>query len=276
LGVDGRTTLGSTVIAIVVVTYNRVHLLRQCVENVLLRTSDATREIVIWDNASRDGTEEYLDSLSDPRIRVVKHHRNIGQSAYAFAFPQTTAPYLIELDDDVVEAPYGWDRDMLEAFTKLPKIGYLQAKLADDRLSPGANLFYREKAHLYRQATVNGVRLFLDGPVGGGCTMTSRELHDRVGGFRQSNRVFWAEDAAYIEDIAELGYDKAILDEVTVVHHGGPAYSEIVPEKKEFYDRRRRVDARKHFVKRVLLTLPLVPALNSRYGWFQAPPSQPG
>ncbi len=73
-------------IAIVVLTHNRVHLLRKCVENVLLRTSNATREIVIWDNASPDGTAAYLESLDDPRIRVVISETNIGQNAYARAF----------------------------------------------------------------------------------------------------------------------------------------------------------------------------------------------
>ena len=70
-------------IAVVVLTHNRVHLLRKNVENVLLRTSPATREIVIWNNASTDGTAEYLESLDDPRIRVVRSEKNIGQNAYA-------------------------------------------------------------------------------------------------------------------------------------------------------------------------------------------------
>lgn len=43
-------------IAIVVITLNRVGLLRKCVENVLLRTSDATTETVIF---STDGTADY-------------------------------------------------------------------------------------------------------------------------------------------------------------------------------------------------------------------------
>ena len=47
-------------ISIVVLTHDRVDLLRKCVENVLARTSDATREIVIWNNASTDGTAEFL------------------------------------------------------------------------------------------------------------------------------------------------------------------------------------------------------------------------
>ena len=47
-------------ISLVVLTSDRVHLLRKCVDNVLMRTSDATRDIIIWDNASTDGTAEYL------------------------------------------------------------------------------------------------------------------------------------------------------------------------------------------------------------------------
>ena len=75
-------------IAMVVVTYDRVHLLRQCVEQVLSRTSEATREIVIWDNASTDGTGEYLDAIDDPRITVVRNERNVGVNAYALSFPK--------------------------------------------------------------------------------------------------------------------------------------------------------------------------------------------
>ena len=97
-------------IAIVVLTHNRAHLVSKCVENVLLRTSDATREIVIWDNASTDGTAEYLALVDDPRVRVIRSEQNVGQNGYARAFRETTSPYLIELDDDVMNAPAGWDR----------------------------------------------------------------------------------------------------------------------------------------------------------------------
>src|SRR5207342_3348235 len=153
-------------IAIVVLTYNRLHLLRQCVENVLARTSDATGEILIWDNASTDGTAAYLDALSDPRIRVVHHPENIGQNAYALAVPMTSAEHFIEMDDDIVEAPQDWDASMLDAFRRLPEIGFLQAKLADDGYSPGADLFYRRKSGLYQPEEVNGVTILVGGPVG--------------------------------------------------------------------------------------------------------------
>ena len=49
---------------IVVLTHNRVDLLHGMRRNLLLRTSEATREIVIWDNASPDSTEAYLTDSS--------------------------------------------------------------------------------------------------------------------------------------------------------------------------------------------------------------------
>jgi GT2 family glycosyltransferase len=184
---------------------------------------------------------------------------------------------MIEMDDDIVDAPADWDKGLLDAFERLPDVGFLQAQLADDGYSPGANLFYRTKSHLYRKAHVNGVNLWLDGPVGGGCTITSRELYDRVGGFRVNTKhVFWHEDADYIERISKLGYGKAILADVVVVHYGGAHYSEFTPEKQAYYADKRREAERKNAVKRVLMRVPFVRSLNARYGWFQPPADSVG
>jgi GT2 family glycosyltransferase len=258
-------------IAIVAVTYNRVHLLRKCVEKVLAQVSEATREIVIWNNASTDGTAAYLDSIDDPRIQVVNHPDNIGVNAYALVFPNTTSEYLIELDDDVVDAPPGWDKALMDAYKRLPDVGFLEAKLDDDGHSSRADLLYRQQSHLYELQEVNGVRILAGGPVGGACTITARELHDRVGGFARNKGAFYHEDHAYIRSIKKLGYRAAILDDVVVAHHSGPYYSEEVPEKLAYYRRRNRRRAAKATVKRVLLAVPLVAPLNRRYGWFRPP-----
>jgi GT2 family glycosyltransferase len=266
------------VISLVVLTHNRVHLLQKCVENVLARTSSATREIVIWNNASTDATAAYLATLADRRIRVVDHPRNIGQNAYAEAFALTTQPYMVELDDDVTDAPERWDETLIEAFRALPKIGFLAANLVDDpndvasyvlhHLRPGAD------PDAYQHVVENGIRL-RKGPTGGGCAITSRELHDLVGGFRQdAGKVFWLEDQAYIEDIAKLGYEAAYLEDLRVHHTGGPYYAPPLPEKKRYWDAFERDIRRKMMVKRVLYRVPLVPQLNERRRWFEPPVSR--
>jgi GT2 family glycosyltransferase len=258
-------------IAVVVLTHNRVHLLEKCVENVLLRTSPSTREIVIWDNASTDGTAEYLASLDDPRIRVVTSEENIGQNAYARAFRLTTSPYLIEVDDDVVDAPEAWDSTLRDAFERLPDVGFLAADLEDDPHDLAAHHRYRVRPHEYVATLENGVRL-LRGPTGGGCAITSRKLNERVGGFREDpKQVFWLEDEAYIADIARLGYGAAVLADLKVHHTGGPYYSEIPREKAEFWESHSRRRARRAAVKRIVFRVPFFRRLNARYAWFVAP-----
>jgi GT2 family glycosyltransferase len=170
-----------TSIAVVVLTHSRVHLLRQCVENVLSKVSPTTSEIVIWNNGSTDGTHDYLETLEDDRITVVHHEENIGQNAYSRAFALTTAEYLVELDDDVVGAPEHWDARLLDAYERLPEIGFLAADLEDDPHDVATHCRYH--VYEYTPTEVNGVPLLL-GPTGGACAITSRELNERVGGFR--------------------------------------------------------------------------------------------
>jgi GT2 family glycosyltransferase len=260
-------------IAIVVLTHNRVHLLEKCVRDVLQRTSPATREIVIWDNASTDGTAEYLTSLDDPRIRPVRSEENIGQSAYARAFRLTSAPYMVELDDDVVEAPAEWDATLLDAFKRLPAVGFLAADLEDDPYDLASRHRHHIRAHEYTVVEENGVRL-LQGPAGGGCAMTSRELNERVGGFRENKKeIFWLEDEAYIGDIGKLGYRSAVLAELRVHHTGGPHYTVPSKAKVEYWQRYQARRARRAAVKRALYRLPFVPRLNARFEWFVPPES---
>jgi GT2 family glycosyltransferase len=256
-------------IAVIVLTHNRLHLLRQCVDNVLARASGATTEIVIWNNGSTDGTREYLDSLADPRLRIVHHEENIGQNAYAEAVRLTSAPFLIEMDDDMIDAPADWDRSLLEAYEKLPQIGFLAANLVDNPHDQAARVMYRERPHEYTTVEVDGVRL-VRGPVGGGCAITSRELLNRVGGFQQKRgQVFWLEDAAYIEDITKLGYEAAYLADLKLLHAGGGYYAPESEAKHEYWRAYWTREARKNKVKRLLLRVPTVRALNERHRWFR-------
>jgi GT2 family glycosyltransferase len=269
---DQERAAHADTIAVVVLTHNRVHLLRQCVENVLQRTSAATREIVIWDNGSTDGTAAYLESLDDPRICVIRSEKNIGQNAYARAVPLTTSPYLVEVDDDVVDAPAAWDATLLDAFKRLPKIGFLAADLENDPHDQASHVRYHVRPHEYTLVTENGVRL-LRGPAGGGCAMTSRELNRRVGGFRESKKhVFWLEDEAYITDITKLGYGAAVLADLRVHHTGGPYYTQLTKEKAAYWEQRVAARARRAAVKRVVFRVPFFGRLNAHFGWFEPPP----
>jgi GT2 family glycosyltransferase len=263
------------VIAVIVLTHNRAHLLKRCVEDVLLRTSPATREILIWNNASEDETKEYLFTLQDRRVTIVNNERNIGTNAYARAAEMTSSPFIVEVDDDVIEAPLHWDQTLLDAFVKIPRMGYLVADLKEDP-NDSAYLYLqyaKEERKVFTRKEVDGIKI-LEGPTGSGCAMTSREVYDRVGGFRQhSELVFWHEAAAYVRDVRKLGYRTAILEDLKVWHAGSPYYSPPSRAKVEFHEHRKRVSARKDFAKSIVLRIPFAAALNNRFRWF-APPDR--
>jgi GT2 family glycosyltransferase len=234
-----------------------------------------TQEIVIWNNASEDGTADYLGTLNDPRITVVGHDENLGTNAYARAVELTSAPYIVEVDDDVIEAPQGWDKTLLDAFQKIPNIGYLVADLKEDPNDSAYRYleYVKNERNVFVRKEIDGIRI-LEGPTGSGVAITSRDVYERVGGFRQHKKlVFWHEAAAYVRDVRKLGYRTAILEDLKVWHAGSPYYSQPSRAKLEFHRHRQRANARTDVVKGIILRLPFVASLNDRFAWF-APPDR--
>ena len=111
-------------VAAVVVTYNRLELLRQCVE--ALRAQTTACDILIVDNASTDGTDQWL--ASQPDLRCRNTGSNLGGAggfnygmrwaveagyAYVWVMDDDTLPMpdalqkLLEADG-VLEGNYGW------------------------------------------------------------------------------------------------------------------------------------------------------------------------
>lgn len=260
-------------IAVVVLTHNRRRLLEQCTANVLARTSELTREIVVWDNGSTDGTADFLASVADRRLRVIRHESNIGPSAYDLAIARTTSPYVVELDDDVIDAPNRWDETLLDAFRRLPPgYGLLAADLVDNPHDVTARIMYGPNARLYHTITVAGIELKVGGPIGGGCAITSRATYERAGGFGRNRRfAYWSSDTSYMRKLDALGLRAAYLPAVKVLHAGGEYYAPIPPAKREFWRARARRTARRNAVKRVILAVPFAHRMNERYRLF-APP----
>jgi len=66
--------------SVVLATYDRRHSLPRAIASVLAQ-DDVRFELIVVDDASRDGTSDYLATLGDPRIRAITAERNGGPSA---------------------------------------------------------------------------------------------------------------------------------------------------------------------------------------------------
>ncbi len=67
-------------VSVIIPTYNRMGTLERSVESVLKQTYD-NFELLIIDDGSTDGTEDYVRGLEDERIRYHRNESNMGPSA---------------------------------------------------------------------------------------------------------------------------------------------------------------------------------------------------
>lgn len=111
-------------IDLVFITYNRLEYTKLALASVL---ADTTGEfsLTIWDNASTDGTVDYLKrEINDHRIAdVIFSKENIGQTAAVNQiWGKSKADLLGKLDNDCLMTP-GWTRTLAQAHMDIPMLG---------------------------------------------------------------------------------------------------------------------------------------------------------
>src|SRR5882757_1786318 len=96
---------GAPEISVVLATFDRRHSLPRAIASV--QAQQGVRfELIIVDDASRDGTAAYLAGLEDPRIRVMTGDHNRGPSAARNrGFAAAHADLVAFLDSDDVYRP---------------------------------------------------------------------------------------------------------------------------------------------------------------------------
>jgi GT2 family glycosyltransferase len=95
--------------SIIVVTYNSLAFTRLCLASVLDDASVAA-EVIVVDNASTDGTVEFLQHLArvDRRVRIILNSHNAGfAAANNQGLAIASAPILVLLNNDTIVSP-GW------------------------------------------------------------------------------------------------------------------------------------------------------------------------
>lgn len=92
--------------AVVIVTYNRLNLLKECINNVNKQNKKIDKVIIV-NNASNDGTEEFLSNfIEDERYLIINSKENRG-GAYGFYKGLNTAvkletDWILLIDDDAM------------------------------------------------------------------------------------------------------------------------------------------------------------------------------
>lgn len=191
---------------IVVLTWNKVDITRRFIKSFLSHTPLPTRLIII-DNASTDGTPEYLAGLkSEPQcaIQVILNKENYGfVSGMNQGIALTSAPYVCVANNDLLFTD-GWLEEMLAVLEKDPQIGLL---------NPNSNTFgVRAPEGTSVDMFAADLRKsragrFVEMPFCIGFLMcVPRKVLAAAGGFSEAFKPMFYEDRDYSLTVAKMGY----------------------------------------------------------------------
>jgi GT2 family glycosyltransferase len=114
-------------VSVTIVTYNSGRFIKRCLQSVLAQ-GYASKEVIVIDNASTDGTQAILEQFED-RCRVVFNETNIGfAAAQNQAIRLSRGDWVLALNPDVLLTPYFIDA-LLDTGRLDPKVGTVCGKL---------------------------------------------------------------------------------------------------------------------------------------------------
>lgn len=227
-------------LTVIMVSYNTRDLTLRAVETLLENAGEVVMEVIVWDNASRDGSAEAIAERF-PQVQLVAYEENIGfAAANNRAAQRARGELLLLLNPDTETHPKAIER--LHSFAKqytaagivggktLYPDGSLNptscwnritiwslfcAATALSRLFPGSCLFNPEAIGCWRRDSERNVDI-----VTGCFLMVRRVLWDKLGGFDE--RYFmYGEDADLCLRAGRLGYKPRITPEAQIMHMVG-------------------------------------------------------
>lgn len=103
----------SNLVSAIITTHNRLDLLKRAISSVLVQSYPEI-ELIVVDDASNDGTQEYCERQSFKYIRISKENSRGGNHARNLGVEAAQGEYVAFLDDDDF-----WKCDKIEKQVKL-------------------------------------------------------------------------------------------------------------------------------------------------------------
>ncbi len=215
-------------VSIVVPVFNKVELTRQCFAALAGTTPRDLYEVLVVDNASTDGTREFLGSLSRPDRAIVNEENRGFVGACNQGIEASRGEWVLFLNNDT-EPRQGWLEALLRTADADPRVGAVGARLVypDGTLQEAGGLIFRDGSG-WNFGRGDGAPF---GPpfdatcevdyCSGAALMVRRDVLARLGGFDVRYAPAYYEDTDLCFGIRSLGLKVMYCADSTVVHHEG-------------------------------------------------------
>lgn len=185
------------------VTYNRLELTKQTVENIY-KTVNFPFEFIIIDNASTDGTIEYLNQLNKERDNIHLKFNNtnlgiaVGRNKALLKADELNTEWYVTIDNDVLFHD-GWLTECIDILKHNKHFGAIGVSFEDA---------------VYPLIKANGYEFEykVKGNLGTACMVFHKSLHKMLGFFSMDYGTYGLEDSTFGNRIIfaglKLGYIK--------------------------------------------------------------------
>ncbi|MCA9090879.1 MAG: glycosyltransferase [Planctomycetaceae bacterium] len=229
--------------SIILVTHNQWRHTQTCLESIRLRT-DLPYELIVVDNASTDGTPEFLHS--DEGVQLIRNATNRGfPAAVNQGISVARGNQVLLLNNDTIVTT-GWLERLLSGLHREPAVGLVgpvtnrisgeqQVAVAYDELS-------QLDGFAWDWGTARTAEAQDTDRLVGFCLLIKREVINRIGLFDERFGIGNFEDDDYCRRAIEAGYRCAIIRSAFIHHVGsatfrnsGIAFDQLLRENQQKY-----------------------------------------
>lgn len=245
-------------VSLITLCYNQLEsATKPMIESLYKFTNTDLFELIIVNNASSDGTKEYLENLKKEKanITVINNDQNFGFSkGMNQGLKIANGDFIFLLNNDLLFSP-NWLEKFIELLEKNEKIGLISCKTnyagEDFQVIEGAEELtqenYLEKINI---SQANNIKYIDTSRVVFFCVGMTRKTFETVGYFDENFGLAWFEDDDYTIRTLLAGLKIAIAQDIFIYHNHSKSTSNIAKTKegKELFEKNRKYFENKHII----------------------------
>ncbi|MDR3665643.1 MAG: glycosyltransferase [Ignavibacteriaceae bacterium] len=267
-------------LSIIIVNYNVKEFLQNLLHSISKSSKQIKREIIIVDNASNDGSIEFITN-NFPEVNLIANNDNLGFSkANNIGLKKATGKYILLINPDTLVSEDTFEK-MIGFFEENPEVGLAGCKilnpdgtlqLACRRSFPGpwtsfckvtglSNLFPESKLFArYNLTYLDPDRTYEVDAVSGSFMMFRRDVYERIGGLDEKFFMY-GEDLDFCYRSQKSGFKVFYVHSTQIIHYKGESTKKSgLDETKIFYNA-MNLFVKKHLSGSFLLGLILQSAI---------------
>ncbi|WP_448675499.1 glycosyltransferase [Pseudomonas nicosulfuronedens] len=237
-------------LSVIVVTYNNLALTQVCLAS--LERSYPSLQIIVVDNASSDGTAEYLQTwvTAASGRQVILNDENLGfAAANNQGLKVADGDYLLLLNNDTQVAP-GALRTLLNHLQRDPRIGLIGPVTNNIGNEAKIDITYERPEDMPRAAARHTRQrcgeLFPIRTLAFFCVMLPRSTYENIGALDEAFGLGFFEDDDYCRRIEQAGLSLMCAEDAFVHHQLSASFDQLKQQaRQKLFERNRRIYERK-------------------------------